>query len=118
MRRVGAIISVGQGYLCQLRDDRPDIEWPSHWALFGGHVDEGETDMEAIRRELREELGWVPSHLMKVCERDGIAYFHCRNDDLSLLSQREGQAMGVFSPRHLPKPMIPYVKQLLSEYAS
>jgi len=31
--------------------------YPSTWALPGGHVESGELEAEALRRELREELG-------------------------------------------------------------
>ena len=44
------------GYLMQLRDSRPDIWYPGCWGLFGGGVDPGETPIEALKRELREEL--------------------------------------------------------------
>jgi 8-oxo-dGTP pyrophosphatase MutT (NUDIX family) len=43
-------------YLMQLRDDKPSILLPDHWALFGGTVDAGETADVAMRRELVEEL--------------------------------------------------------------
>jgi 8-oxo-dGTP pyrophosphatase MutT (NUDIX family) len=54
---VGAIICVeADGYLMQLRDARPDIWYPDHWGLFGGAIDPGENPIQALRRELREEL--------------------------------------------------------------
>lgn len=43
-------------YLMQLRDDKPNILLPDHWALFGGTVDHGETAAAAMQRELVEEL--------------------------------------------------------------
>ncbi|MBS0534411.1 MAG: NUDIX domain-containing protein [Proteobacteria bacterium] len=52
-----AIIVTEDGrYLLQLRDDIPPIWYPGHWGLFGGAVDPGEDEIQALRRELREEL--------------------------------------------------------------
>ncbi len=55
---MAAIIVFDDGrYLLQLRDDKPGIFFPGHWGLFGGGVDCGEQTLEALRRELGEELG-------------------------------------------------------------
>lgn len=55
---VAAIIVVErQGYLLQLRDNRPDIFFPDHWGLFGGAIEPGESEEAALRRELAEEIG-------------------------------------------------------------
>lgn len=54
---VAAVIRLDDGrFLLQLRDVRPDIWYPATWGCFGGAVDEGELPLEALRRELREEL--------------------------------------------------------------
>jgi 8-oxo-dGTP diphosphatase len=40
-----------------LRDDKPDIPFPNHWDLIGGHLEEGETPEQALVREVKEEIG-------------------------------------------------------------
>ena len=50
-----AIVRNGAVLLCHRH---PDREWyPNVWDVPGGHVDEGESPMDALVRELREELG-------------------------------------------------------------
>ena len=51
--RVSALLH-WQGRLLLCRQEKPGKEY---WMLPGGGVDVGETVMEALRRELREELG-------------------------------------------------------------
>jgi len=51
--RVSAILR-WQGRVLLCRQEKPGKEY---WLLPGGGVDAGETLMEALRRELREELG-------------------------------------------------------------
>jgi len=53
---VGGVLTDSRGVLMAHR--RPDREnAPDTWSFAGGHVDPGETPVEALRRELHEELG-------------------------------------------------------------
>lgn len=60
-----AILYRDQQFLLQLRDPRPDIIFPGHWAFFGGHLEPGESPDVAVRRELQEEIGYEPPQLTK-----------------------------------------------------
>ena len=53
---VALIVVEEARYLMQRRDQMPGIFYPDHWGLFGGALDEGEHELGALRRELREEL--------------------------------------------------------------
>lgn len=58
-----AILYQGDRFLMQLRDNIPGIFYPGHWALFGGHLEPGESPDVAMRRELLEEIGYAPPTL-------------------------------------------------------
>ncbi|CAI2474737.1 Nucleoside triphosphatase nudI [Serratia liquefaciens] len=45
----------GEYLLCKMADDRG--VFPGQWALSGGGMEPGETIEQALRREIREELG-------------------------------------------------------------
>jgi 8-oxo-dGTP pyrophosphatase MutT (NUDIX family) len=51
-----AILRLADKYILQLRDDKPGIAARGLWSLFGGRIGVGEKPMEAIKRELFEEL--------------------------------------------------------------
>lgn len=60
-----AILYRDNQFLLQLRDNIPTIVFPGYWCLFGGHLEAGETPDAALRRELQEEIGYVPQSLEK-----------------------------------------------------
>lgn len=114
---VAALIQPGKGYyLMQLRDPLDWIFFPGHWGLFGGAIEKGESDIETLSRELKEELELE-------LEKDQVEYFTRLDLDLSFsghgkirrdfyhveiepeivpkLSLREGAAMRVFSAREI-----------------
>jgi 8-oxo-dGTP pyrophosphatase MutT (NUDIX family) len=56
---VAALLVLEDGrYVMQLRDPKPEIFYPDHWGCFGGAVDPGERPLDALRRELSEELNF------------------------------------------------------------
>jgi 8-oxo-dGTP pyrophosphatase MutT (NUDIX family) len=113
-----AFITVGDdGYLMQLRDNRPGIFCPGQWGLFGGAQDAGEGPAEALARELGEELHLhvAPDDLTfcfafgvsfrdhPVCQR---AFYEIALDPGRLhgLTLTEGQDMRVLSRTELFAP--------------
>jgi 8-oxo-dGTP pyrophosphatase MutT (NUDIX family) len=64
-----AVIVIEDGrYLLQLRDEKPGIPLPGHWALFGGGIEPDETPAMALVRELHEELGFRADNYRRLAE--------------------------------------------------
>ncbi|MEG4394176.1 NUDIX hydrolase [Microcoleus sp. BROC3] len=93
-------------FLCQLRDDIPNIRYPGHWALFGGHLEPGETPELAVLRELKEEISYAPPSVAFFCcdvEKDVIRYvFHAPlSADVKDLVLLEGWDMKLLTPEQI-----------------
>lgn len=120
LRVAGVILYRGGRVLLQHRDDRPDIRWPGAWAIFGGHVEPGETPEEAARREIEEEVGLrLPGPLALVYHGDDgdrerfmfAAPLACEPEELTL---GEGQGLGLFSEGELDAlPVVPIHRRIL-----
>jgi 8-oxo-dGTP diphosphatase len=46
--------------LMQQRDIIPGLPFGGHWSFFGGLMEDGETPVQTLERELKEELGCIP----------------------------------------------------------
>jgi 8-oxo-dGTP pyrophosphatase MutT (NUDIX family) len=92
------LVTADGRYLMQLRDDKPTILLPGHWALFGGTVDAGETAAAAMRRELIEELEFAAADITAFSEMIvELPFAAPRFDRMSFfavpITERQEQAM-------------------------
>lgn len=55
-----AILIVKGRYILQLRDNKRNIAAAGQWSLFGGKIDNRETPLKTIKREVYEELSIKP----------------------------------------------------------
>ncbi|MBE9252047.1 NUDIX hydrolase [Dolichospermum sp. LEGE 00240] len=60
-----AILYRESKFLMQLRDNIPNIIAPGCWALFGGHIEPGESPEIAVQREVMEEIGYELTNFTK-----------------------------------------------------
>lgn len=95
-----AVIVLDDGrYLLQLRDNKEGIFFPGHWGLFGGGVEEGEQAVDALRRELKEELG------LEVVEPRPLTRF-----EFDLAPMRLKRIYREFFEVHLPAAIVPTLR--------
>ena len=129
---VGLIVAGDGRLLLQHRDDRPDVSGAGLWGFFGGHLDPGEPPAEAFLREMREELGWRPTHFEHYLTTDApplpgdkdygldvISHVFATHLDVPLdaLTLGEGQALALFSPDDLPAGLVPSLAPVIEEFA-
>ena len=99
----GAVLLHRDGrVLLQHRDDKPDIESPGQWSLFGGGLDEGEEPEDAMLSEIDEEIGYRPRAQRPLVVFSGwYAEFHVYlaevSPPLEELVLGEGQGFGYFT---------------------
>lgn len=118
------ILSHGDKILLQKRS-REAERFPGTWGLFGGGVHSDESSLEAICRELREELNYevrdpkfvksFPYEISKTKESGQVHVFTEEYDGESL-ELAEGEALGWYDKNEIEKLEIdPLYRMILTE---
>lgn len=111
--------------LLNLRDDAPSVLHPGHWAIIGGGVEEGEDLFEALRREVREEIGYGLEGAQEFCriiDWEGrrhlvVVYVSTIDAPIGELSLGEGREIRFFPPEQLESLLVtPFVREVLRAY--
>ena len=128
-----AILYREDKFLFQLRDDIPNIVYPGHWGLFGGHLDPGETPDIAVARELLEEIGYTLPNISKFgCYNDVKVIRHVYHAPLAVELDRlvlsEGWDMDLLTPEQIRQgsrystkadrvlPLVPAAQRILLDF--
>ncbi|MEK9627517.1 MAG: NUDIX domain-containing protein [Nitrospinota bacterium] len=128
MHEVAKAILLERGRLVlQLRDNKPSIETPGVWSLFGGIIEKNEDPKEAMIREIEEELCIKVKDIsflwdLTFYREDGEKILHkIYEADITSLwgkhSLMEGQAVGSFSFDQLKLLRVPpFIQQVVARY--
>ncbi len=102
--------------LLYLRDNKSSIPYPNFWALLGGHVEENESLLDALKREIKEEIEYEfeekPIFLGTLDDNVGNDVYVYRikiNKKINELKLNEGQILGFFDFEDVLKLKIPSV---------
>jgi len=107
--------------LMALRDDKPEIPYPKHWGNVGGEIEQGESPLEALKREIKEEIScdiydikilgeaFDPEEDCKVIFFKGKVFERLENIKLY-----EGQKLDFFTFEEIKNLLIaPFVKKFI-----
>ena len=124
---VKAILLERNNFILQLRDNKPSIETPGMWSLFGGDIEKNEDPQEAMLREIEEELCIKVKGIYFLWDcifyrEDGKQVLHkiYEADITSLWGKHqlmEGQATGSFNCDQLETLCVPsFIREVLTRY--
>jgi len=120
------VVNAQEEVLLQLRSDT------EQWGCPGGIMDIGETVLESVRREVREETGLVVSDPWLFGIYSGAEYEGCypNGDEIAVVQSafvaerfegepahdEESLALDFFPLDQLPDPIVPHHRELLAHF--
>lgn len=116
-----AIIICNKKILLLLRDNNPNIQNPNTWQLPGGRIEKNENHLQAIKRELKEEISLIPANLQYLGDafQDISVYISFLTDEevKHIKLGNEGQKLEFFTKDELAHLAVtPSIKFYMEKY--
>jgi 8-oxo-dGTP diphosphatase len=116
MKRKGAsiiFINERREILLFLRDEKPELPFPGHWDVPGGHVEQGEDPEECIAREMKEEMdleirGFRLFSVREFTDRIEYVFWQEANLDIREIRLTEGQCLRWFTSKEAREKQLAY----------
>ncbi len=118
------LINNRKEFLFCLRDNKPEIPYPNKWALIGGHLENDEKPLDALKREIKEEIEmefYDNFEFIGKIEDDGannevFIYKNKINQEIKEINLTEGQKLGFFNFNEIltldtPKPLNDFLQK-------
>lgn len=113
---VTGILKCKDEYLAVKRD-MDDMFFPGAWEFPGGHVEEGELLEEALKRELKEEIGFNKSFKAKMCSYDDEIKADIHHIEINFIIEVDKKDVDVkLSNEHTDYKWVKKDSDLLDEY--
>lgn len=129
MKKVSLIILKNDNkILLYLRDKKHGISHPNYWSLIGGTIEKNETPLQAIKREIKEEINSKVKNIELVEKIKVINNPLCKdhiififkgdiNKEANDIDLNEGQKIAYFTSSELKKLCIPdFLKDFIFQH--
>lgn len=112
--RAAGVLYLNAGRVLLLLRSPSATDYPSVWGFPAGHVESGESPDGGAIRESREEVGYAPSLIRPLLDKNGFVLFTCGDYFEPTLNQ---ESIGyVWAPVDaLPKPLHPGVEDAITK---
>lgn len=107
---------IKRGAIALIEKNRP--AWQKNkWNGVGGHIEEGETPLDAMRREFYEETGVRQEQWDELCRIEGEGYtcyfFRCFTDQVGDVKTKTDEHVGLHHVKDIPSNIITNLNWLI-----
>ena len=109
------ILYLANSRVLLLKRGTDTVHHPGTWAFPAGHVEAGETPLQAALRESKEEVGHAPESAERLREGGGFTLFLSRGQPFTPALNEESDGYVWARPDDLPQPLHPGVREAVEQ---